>query len=71
MRAERYKPESDLRQREKLLNGNGFYLGTSGSGKSFFAKKEIAWIILMGLADVIVMDPEANTGILLKPSEAR
>lgn len=43
--------------REELLNGNGYYLGTSGSGKSFFAKKEIVWLILMGLADVIVMDP--------------
>ena len=52
--------------REKLLNGNGFYLGTSGSGKSFFAKKEIAWIILMGLADVIVMDPESEYGHLIK-----
>lgn len=52
--------------REKLLNGNGFYLGTSGSGKSFFAKKELAWIILMGLADVIVMDPESEYGHLIK-----
>ena len=52
--------------REKLLNGNGYYLGTSGSGKSFFAKKEIIWLILTGRADVIVIDPECEYGHLIR-----
>ena len=52
--------------REALLNGNGFYLGTSGSGKSFFAKKEIISLILRGEADVCIIDPDNEYGQLIK-----
>ena len=31
-----------LANRKELLNGNGFVLGVSGSGKSFTAKREMA-----------------------------
>jgi hypothetical protein len=35
-----------IANRRLLLNGNGFVLGVSGSGKSFVAKREIANLIL-------------------------
>lgn len=41
-----------------LLNGNGFILGVSGSGKSFFAKREIISLILSTDDDVIIADPQ-------------
>lgn len=44
--------------RRKLLNGNAFILGVSGSGKSFAAKSEITNIMLSTDADVIIIDPE-------------
>ena len=47
-----------LADRMSLLNGNGFILGVSGSGKSFTAKREIANIALSTNDDIIVIDPE-------------
>jgi len=44
--------------RRELLNGNGFVLGVSGSGKSFAAKREIAALALSTDDDIIVIDPE-------------
>ena len=44
--------------RSSLLNGNGFVLGVSGSGKSFFAKDEIIQLVLRNQGDVIIIDPE-------------
>lgn len=45
--------------RTKTKNGNGFILGTSGSGKSVFGKMEITDVLLSRPdADVIVIDPE-------------
>lgn len=45
--------------RLKLLNGNSFILGVSGSGKSFIAKSEIIATVLKNPnADVIIIDPE-------------
>ena len=44
--------------RTELLNGNGFILGVSGAGKSFFAKREIIPHVLRGESDVIIIDPE-------------
>ncbi len=41
-----------------LLNGNGFILGVSGSGKSFIAKREIVALILATGDDVIICDPQ-------------
>lgn len=45
--------------RTKTANGNGFILGTSGSGKSVFGKMEIANVFLSRPDDdIIVIDPE-------------
>ena len=48
-----------IADRRKLLNGNSFILGVSGSGKSFTAKNEIVSIALRDKdADIIIIDPE-------------
>ena len=48
-----------IANRRKLLNGNSFILGISGSGKSFAAKNEIISIALRDKnADIIIIDPE-------------
>ena len=44
--------------RKSLKNGNGFILGTPGSGKSFSAKEEMTKVLLTTDDDVIVIDPE-------------
>ena len=45
--------------RTSTTNGNGFILGTSGSGKSVFGKMEIANVFLSRPDDdIIVIDPE-------------
>ena len=50
--------------RRKLLNGNSFRLGVSGSGKSFSAKEEIAGIALSTEDDILILDPESEFGFL-------
>ena len=56
-----------IADRRKLLNGNSFILGVSGSGKSFTAKEEIVSTILRDAnADVIVIDPEKEYSPLIK-----
>lgn len=52
--------------RKKLLNGNSFILGVSGSGKSFTAKGELVNLMLSSDADIIVIDPEREYGELIK-----
>ena len=52
--------------RNHLLNGNGFILGVSGSGKSFAAKQEIASVALATVDDIIVVDPEHEYGPLIQ-----
>lgn len=53
--------------RKKLLNGNAFFLGVSGSGKSFFCKEEIVPIFLKDEnADIIIIDPEREYSSLVK-----
>lgn len=47
-----------IADRGLLLNGNGFILGVSGSGKSFIAKREIISLILSTDDDVIIADPQ-------------
>ena len=48
--------------RRKLLNGNSFRLGVSGSGKSFSAKEEIVSIALSTNDDILILDPESEFG---------
>ena len=52
--------------RKELLNGNGFVLGVSCSGKSFTAKEEIAGVALSTEDDIIVIDPESEYGPLIE-----
>ena len=56
-----------IANRNKLLNGNSFILGVSGSGKSFSAKNEIVSLMLSDKnADVIIIDPEREYSSLVK-----
>ena len=52
--------------RRKLLNGNSFRLGVSGSGKSFSAKEEIVSIALSTQDDILILDPESEFGFLVE-----
>ena len=49
-----------IANRKELLNGNGFVLGVSGSGKSFTAKREMVNLTLSTDDDIIVIDPESE-----------
>lgn len=49
-----------LFNRRNCKNGNGFILGTSGSGKSMSAKQEMMTVLLSSKDDVIVIDPEGE-----------
>lgn len=51
--------------RKKLLNGNSFRLGVSGSGKSVSAKEEIVALALSTDDDIIILDPESEFGPLV------
>lgn len=55
-----------IADRRKLLNGNSFILGVSGSGKSFTAKSEILNFVLATDADVIIADPEREYAPLVR-----
>jgi len=56
-----------IADRKKLLNGNSFILGVSGSGKSFAGKQEISSIRLRDPnADIIILDPEREYSPLVK-----
>ena len=46
--------------RKRLRSPNGLILGTTGSGKSFAAKREIANCFLVTDDDIIIVDPEAE-----------
>ena len=52
--------------RSKLQNGHSFRVGVSGSGKSFGAKEEIAFIALNTNDDILILDPESEFGLLAK-----
>ena len=52
--------------RRKLLNGNSFRLGVSGSGKSFSAKEEIVALALSTEDDILILDPESEFGSLVE-----
>ena len=55
-----------IADRRKLLNGNSFRLGISGSGKSFSAKEEIVNIALSTNDDILILDPESEFRFLVK-----
>ena len=51
--------------RKQLLNPHAFWLGVSGSGKSFAAKEEIVSVALSTDDDIILVDPEREYGNLV------
>ena len=55
-----------IANRKELLNGNGFILGVSSSGKSFTAKEEIVSLALSTNDDIIFLDPEREYGALIE-----
>ncbi len=55
-----------LCNKDTLLNQGGFLLGIPGSGKSFNAKEQIAFILLNTEDDVLICDPENEFGPLAK-----
>ena len=55
-----------LVNRKQLQNGNGIFLGVSGSGKSFAVKREITDIFLSTDDDIIIIDPESEFAPLVK-----
>jgi hypothetical protein len=52
--------------KRNLLNANAFRLGVPGSGKSFGAKEEIAFLAITTDDDILVCDPEGEFGDLIK-----
>jgi hypothetical protein len=56
-----------IANRKLLINGNGFVLGVSGSGKSFFAKREIIFLLLNTCDDIIIGDPQNEYASLVVP----
>ncbi len=49
-----------LCNRENLLNQSSFILGVPGSGKSFYAKELIAFLMLNTEDDILICDPEGE-----------
>jgi hypothetical protein len=52
--------------RRRLLNGNCFILGISGSGKSFIAKRDIVSLLLSGDCEILLIDPEREYSPLVR-----
>lgn len=52
--------------RKSLLNGNGFFLGVSGSGKSFLSKEEIVANATGTDDDIIIIDPEREYTMIVQ-----
>ena len=55
-----------IANRKELLNGNGFVLGVSGSGKSFTTKEEIVNVALATGDDIIIIDLEKEYGLIVE-----
>jgi len=56
-----------MADRKKLKSANGLYLGSTGSGKSFSAKREIINVFLTHVKDrIIIVDPMGEYAPLVK-----
>lgn len=55
--------------RKKLMNLNGFILGSSGSGKSFSAKQDIQNVISYTNDDIVIVDPEREYKFLVEENK--
>lgn len=55
-----------MADRKKLKSANGLYLGSTGSGKSFAAKRELVNVFLATTDKIIVVDPMGEYTPLIK-----
>lgn len=55
-----------MADRKKLKSANGMYLGSTGSGKSFAAKRELINVFLATKDRIIVVDPMGEYAPLVK-----
>ena len=55
-----------MADRKKLKSANGLYLGSTGSGKSFAAKREVINVLLTTQDRVIIVDPMGEYAALVK-----
>ena len=55
-----------MADRKKLKSANGLYLGSTGSGKSFAAKRELVNVFLATRDRIIVVDPMGEYSPLIK-----
>ena len=52
--------------RKRLMNANGIFFGTTGSGKTTQAKNEIMQTLLKTNDDIIIVDPKGDYGKLVE-----
>jgi len=55
-----------MANRKKLKSANGLYLGSTGSGKSFSAKRELIHVFLATKDRIIIVDPMGEYAPLVK-----
>ena len=55
-----------MADRKKLKSANGLYLGSTGSGKSFSAKREIINVFLATQDRIIIVDPMGEYAPLVR-----
>lgn len=55
-----------MADRKKLKSANGLYLGSTGSGKSFAAKRELINVFLATRDQIIIVDPMGEYAPLVK-----
>jgi len=55
-----------MADRKRLKSANGLYLGSTGSGKSFAAKRELVNVFLATTDKIIVVDPMGEYSPLIK-----
>ena len=55
-----------MADRKKLKSANGLYLGSTGSGKSFAAKRELINVFLATKDRIIIVDPMGEYAPLVK-----
>ncbi len=55
-----------MADRKKLKSANGLYLGSTGSGKSFSAKREIINVFLATRDKIVIVDPMGEYAPLVK-----
>jgi len=60
-----------MANRKMLKSANGLYLGSTGSGKSFSAKREIINVLLITKDMIIIVDPMGEYAALVRRAEGQ